>query len=36
MNNTLIFIVKGQREALFGHKITLAAGKSNLVLDCQI
>ena len=29
-------IVKGQREALFGHKINLAAGKSNLVLDCQI
>jgi IS5 family transposase len=29
-------IVKGQREALFGHKINLSAGKSNLVLDCQI
>jgi IS5 family transposase len=29
-------IVKGQREALFGHKVNLAAGKSNLVLDCQI
>ncbi|MBL7113869.1 MAG: ISNCY family transposase [Bacteroidales bacterium] len=29
-------IVKGQREALFGHKINLAAGKSNLVLDCQV
>jgi transposase, IS5 family len=29
-------IVKGQREALFGHKINLAAGKSNLILDCQI
>ena len=29
-------IVKGQREVLFGHKINLAAGKSNLVLDCQI
>jgi IS5 family transposase len=29
-------IVKGQREALFGHKINMAAGKSNLVLDCQI
>ena len=29
-------IVKGQREILFGHKINLAAGKSNLVLDCQI
>lgn len=29
-------IVKGQREAFFGHKINLAAGKSNLVLDCQV
>ena len=29
-------IVKGQREVLFGHKVNLAAGKSNLVLDCQI
>lgn len=29
-------IVKGQRETLFGHKVNLAAGKSNLVLDCQI
>src|SRR5665811_1687592 len=29
-------IVKGQREALFGHKINLVAGKSNLVLDCQV
>ena len=29
-------IVKGQREVLFGHKINLAAGKSNLVLDCQV
>lgn len=29
-------IVKGQREALFGHKINLAAGKSNLVLDCEV
>ena len=29
-------IVKGQREALFGHKINLATGKSNLVLDCQV
>lgn len=28
--------MKGQREVLFGHKINLAAGKSNLVLDCQI
>jgi len=29
-------IVKGQREVLFGHKVNLAAGTSNLVLDCQI
>jgi IS5 family transposase len=29
-------IVKGQREVQFGHKINLAAGKSNLVLDCHI
>jgi len=29
-------IVKGQREVLFGHKINLAAGKSNLVLDCAV
>ena len=29
-------IVKGQREVQFGHKIFLASGKSNLVLDCQI
>lgn len=29
-------IVKGQREALFGHKVNLAAGRSNLVLDCQV
>jgi IS5 family transposase len=29
-------IIKGQRDVLFGHKINLAAGKSNLVLDCQI
>lgn len=29
-------IMKGQREPLFGHKINLAAGKSNLVLNCQI
>jgi IS5 family transposase len=29
-------IVKGQREVLFGHKINLAAGKSNLVLDCKM
>ena len=29
-------IVKGQREVQFGHKINLAAGKSNMVLDCQV
>mgnify|MGYP003596341132 FL=1 len=29
-------IVKGQRDVLFGHKVNLAAGKSNLVLDCQV
>jgi len=29
-------IVKGQRDVQFGHKINLAAGKSNMVLDCQI
>lgn len=29
-------IVKGQREVLFGHKVNLAAGKSNLVLDCMV
>jgi len=29
-------IVKGGREALFGHKINLTDGKSKLILDCQI
>ncbi len=29
-------IVKGSREVLFGHKINLASGKSNLILDCKI
>lgn len=29
-------IVKGARETLFGHKVNLASGKSNLILDCQI
>ena len=29
-------IVKGQRETLFGHKVNLAAGKSNLILECQV
>ncbi|MCX6272799.1 MAG: ISNCY family transposase [Bacteroidetes bacterium] len=29
-------IVKGAREVQFGHKVNLATGASNLVLDCQI
>ena len=29
-------IKKGGREILFGHKVNLASGKSNLILDCQI
>lgn len=29
-------IVKGGREVLFGHKINLATGKSNLIIDCDI
>jgi IS5 family transposase len=29
-------IVKGGREVLFGHKVNLASGKSNLILDCDI
>lgn len=29
-------IIKGQRENVYGHKIFLAAGKSNLILDCTI
>jgi IS5 family transposase len=29
-------IVKGSREVLFGHKISLARGKSNLILDCDV
>lgn len=29
-------IVKGGREVLFGHKVNLATGKGNLVLDCDI
>lgn len=29
-------IVKGGREVLFGHKVNLTTGKSNLVLDCQV
>jgi IS5 family transposase len=29
-------IVKGGREILFGHKVNIATGKSNLILDCEI
>lgn len=29
-------IKKGGREILFGHKVNLASGKSNLILDCDI
>lgn len=29
-------IVKGGRESTFGHKVSLASGKSNLILDCDI
>jgi IS5 family transposase len=29
-------IVKGGREVEFGHKVNLAGGRSNLVLDCRI
>ena len=29
-------IVKGSRDAHFGHKVNFAGGKSNLILDCQI
>jgi IS5 family transposase len=29
-------IVKGQREVVFGHKIFLGGGKSNLILDCVV
>jgi IS5 family transposase len=29
-------IVKGAREVSFGHKVNLATGRSNLILDCQI
>ena len=29
-------IVKGGREVLFGHKVNLAGGRSNLILDCQV
>jgi IS5 family transposase len=29
-------IVKGGREVEFGHKVNLATGRSNLILDCRI
>ena len=29
-------IKKGQREVVYGHKIFLTAGKSNLILDCVV
>lgn len=29
-------IVKGGREVQFGHKVNLATGKSNLIIDCDI
>jgi len=29
-------IVKGGREAEFGHKVNLVTGRSNLILDCQV
>jgi IS5 family transposase len=29
-------IVKGRRDATFGHKVNLATGKSNLIIDCEI
>ncbi len=29
-------IVKGSRDVLFGHKVNLATGKSNLIIDCHI
>lgn len=29
-------IVKGRRDVVFGHKVNLTTGKSNLVLDCFI
>lgn len=29
-------IVKGQREVVYGHKIFLTGGKSNLILDCAV
>jgi len=29
-------ICKGQREVEFGHKVSLATGSSNLILDCKV
>ena len=29
-------IVKGSREATFGHKVNLATGKGSLIIDCRI
>jgi IS5 family transposase len=29
-------IVKGKRDVEFGHKVNLASGRSNLILDCRI
>jgi IS5 family transposase len=29
-------IVKGLRECLFGHKVNISSGKSNLILDCNV
>ena len=29
-------LVKGSREVAFGHKVNLATGRSNLILDCEI
>ena len=29
-------IVKGGREVQFGHKVNLATGKTNLIIDCVI
>ena len=29
-------LAKGKRETIFGHKVLLSGGKSNLILDCMI
>ncbi len=29
-------IVKGSREVEFGHKVSVAGGRSNLILDCRV